>query len=467
MNKALTRIGHRSSQLFLQLDALLTLVRTREYQGTNPALASVYAPYRLSVIVMLAITLLTLGLGAILLVDSAAVAKAHVVILSNRKTVQHLEGGIINKLLVKDGDVVKQGQPLLLLSDVSPKANRAILESQLHSEQVTEARLVALRDNKPMAVSDEIRHAAAADGDLSNMIVEQTELFDNQRKTYQDKEKTLRLRIEQTTQEIAGLESQVKSATGQLSFIDDEIKTVKVLVKKGLAVKPRLLQLQREKERLEGDRGQFMASISKARQSINEIEVQLLNLRNDFNTQNGDALKDSHSKLSDLNEKLRAASDVVTRTTITAPSEGIVTGLKFHTEGGVIPPGSPIMDIVPQTDELLLEARINPLDIDVVTPGLKARVVFSAYRSRSLPQLYGSVSQVSADSFTEAQGPQEASYYTARVVVDRTELTQLAPQIKLYPGMPAEIYIHTGTRSFLGYLFAPITDSLRKAFKES
>jgi HlyD family type I secretion membrane fusion protein len=154
------------------------------------------------------------------------------------------------------------------------------------------------------------------------------------------------------------------------------------------------------------------------------------------------------------------------RTLVTAPSEGIVTGLKFHTVGGVVSPGEPIMDIVPQSDRLVLEVQIRPVDIDVVEPGLPARVIFSAYKSRRMPMLTGKVTQVSADAFHEQQGEQAQSYYTARIEVDGEQLRKLDTQVKLTPGMPAEVFINTGTRTFLGYLFSPISDSLRRAFKE-
>lgn len=177
-------------------------------------------------------------------------------------------------------------------------------------------------------------------------------------------------------------------------------------------------------------------------------------------------LGEVHSKINDQEEKLRAATDVMQRTVIVAPSEGVVTGLKFHTVGGVVSPGEPIMDIVPQGEQLVLEVQVQPVDIDVVEPGLESRVVFSAYKSRRMPLLTGKVTQVSADAFHEQQGAQSNSYYTARVEVDGKELDKLDTKVKLYPGMPADVFINTGTRTFLGYLFSPLSDSLHRAFKE-
>lgn len=437
------------------------------YKGDNPAIAAVYLPYRKSLYMIVAVSLVIIVFGLFVPVESAAIAKANVVVLSSRKTVQHLEGGIVDRILVKEGDVVKIGQPLVEISDVAPKANRSIFYKDLHATQITEARLTALRDNKEtLEFGEELTKAIEADEAIKQMADEQTALSKTQRENYLGKLEALSLRIKAANEEISGLQAQVKSAGGQLVFIEDEISTMKSLISDGLSTKPRLLELSRNREKLRGDKGQYTAAIAKIRQNISELEVEILNLKNDFATRNSDELRDTQSKISGLSEKLRAATDVVERTTVTSPSEGVVTGLEFHTEGGVVAPGAPIMDIVPQSDELVVDARINPNDIDVVVTGLEAHIVFSAYKTRSMPRFTGKVSRVSADSFTEQQGLQQASYYLAQIKVDREQLASLANQIKLYPGMPVDVYIHTGSRSFLGYMFAPITDSLHRAFRE-
>jgi HlyD family type I secretion membrane fusion protein len=238
------------------------------------------------------------------------------------------------------------------------------------------------------------------------------------------------------------------------------------LVKRGYAAKSQLLALQRHKEELEGNRGQYMAGIAKVQEAMIETDLQLIDFNNEFATQIADEMREVQATISDQEEKLGAASDVLGRTTITAPYEGIVTGLKYHTIGGVITPGTPIMDIVPQADRLVVEAQVQPHDIDVVEAGLETRISFSAYKTRSLPRLSGKVVQVSADAFTHQQGPAMPSYYTARVEVDAQELSRLHNKVRLYPGMPVDVFIRTGSRSFLGYVFAPITGSLERAFNE-
>lgn len=194
--------------------------------------------------------------------------------------------------------------------------------------------------------------------------------------------------------------------------------------------------------------------------------MDIANLENEFSSKLAEELHDARSKIGDFDEKLRAATDVMNRTIITSPSEGIVTGLKFHTVGGVVAAGTPIMDITPQSDKLVVEVHVQPTDIDVVETGMEARIVLSAYKSRRMPLLNGKVTQVSADTFNEQQGVQSVSFYTARVEVDSKELAALDAKIKLYPGMPVDVFIHTGSRSFFAYILAPLTDSFDKAFKE-
>ncbi len=448
-------------------DAFVALLMQRRYNGQNPAMAYTYGPLRMSVLFMLAITIVTLVFGTLVPVESAAIAKGNVAVMSKRKTVQHLEGGIIKNILVRDGDMVKVGQPLLEISDIAPKANRTMVQADLWMESAAEARLNALHENKDaLAFPQEIIDAAQSNAELAKTLQAQQELFRTQRETQIGKLQTLQQRIAESNEEISGLKAQIRSAEGQLSYINEESTMVKDLLKDGLATKPRLLALQRNAEELKGMRGQNMALIAKVQQGMTETQMQMINQQNDFAAQIAEELKEVRSKINDYQEKLSAAADVMKRTVVTAPSEGIVNGLKYHTVGGVVEPGAAILDIVPQNEELVLEVKIQPTDIDVVKPGLESRVIFPAYRARRMPLFTGKVIQVSADAFTEQQGLSQTSYYTARVEVDTKQMHDLSAPITLYPGMPADVYIKTGSRSFLSYLMAPITDSMDRAFKE-
>lgn len=437
------------------------------YEGNNPAIAAAYGPLRTSLLVMLVLFFVIFILGALVPIESAAVAHGTIVVMSNKKTVQHLEGGVIREILVKDGDVVKENQPLIVLNDVAPKANQSMVSSDLATARITEARLLALRDNTDhMTISEEILKQSVSNPDIEKTIATQTSLFTIQKETHIGKVNTLKQRIEQSNEEIVGLQAQVKSAEGQLRLIAQEVGPMERLVSKGYAAKPQLLALKRQQQELEGNRGQYLAAIAKARQGVTETEMQIVNANNDFATEIADEMRDIQAKITDFEEKLRATSDVMARTIITAPYEGVVNGLKYHTIGGVITPGTPIMDIVPQSDKLIVEAQVHPTDIDVVETGMDTRIVFSAYKTRNMPRLKGKVVNVSADAFTPQQGMQASSYYTARVEVDSEQLSKLDTKVKLYPGMPVEVFIHTGARSFIGYMLAPISGSLNKAFKE-
>lgn len=449
------------------MDNFVQLVSNKEYNGSNPAVASVYAPFRACIMVITAITLIFIIFGIIIPIESAAVAKGNVAVISKRKTVQHLEGGIVKKILVEEGAIVKAGQPLLEISDVTPKANREIMQAELWSLRAAETRINSLKSNaSSLEFPDWLKEAAQLNQELAKTLQAQSDLFITQHDAQQGKLNSLKQRIEGIKEEITGLKAQKESADSQLVLIKDELEGIEGLYKKGMATKPRLLDLQRRAEELKGNSGQYQAQIAKAEQTTTEAEMDIINLQNEFSTKLAEELRDTRSKISDYEEKLRAATDVMQRTIITSPSEGIVTGLKFHTVGGVIMAGAPIMDITPQSDKLIVEVHVQPTDIDVVEIGMDSRIVFSAYKSRKMPMLTGKVTQVSADAFTEQQGIQNVSYYTARVEVDSEELKALDNKVKLYPGMPVDVFIRTGSRSFFSYLLAPLTDSLERAFKE-
>lgn len=448
------------------IDFILTVTRNREYKGSNEAVRAIYGPLRISMIAMVALFFIIFVIGSLAPIKSAALARGTVVVLSNNKTVQHLEGGIIRNILVSEGELVKKGQPLIELNDVSPKAARNIARIELYMARITEARLMALKQEEPeMNISDEILALANENEDLQKTIDTQRDLFITQRDLQEGKMATLKQRVEEYNEEIIGLKAQVRSAEAQLSLIQEEIEPMERLVAKRYAAKPQLLALHRKKEELEGNRGQYMASIAKTKQSIGEAELQLTTLRHEFANQIADELGDAQAKISDNEERLTSAADVVHRTTIKSPYEGVVTGMKYHTVGAVISPGEALMDIIPQNERLVIDAQVQPSDIDVVTTGLHTSVVFSAYKTRSMPRLTGEVTRVSADALM-TKDVQPVHYYNARVEVSSEELARLKSRIHLYPGMPVEVFIETGSRSFMGYLFAPITSSLARAFKE-
>lgn len=397
-------------------------------------------------------------------IKSAAITTGQVVLDSNRKTIQHLEGGIIAEIYVREGDMVKEGDPLVRLDGTASKARLDLYTAQSIAARALEARLLAERDGKPtVEFPKDLVEQKESNPVVKDNLDSQRRLFKTRRKNLEGGLAVLQQKSEQYKQEIEGLKSQQVSATQQIKLLDEEIVGVKKLYDQGNALKARLLALQRNRSALDGQRGQYISEISKVQQAIAETEISMINAKNDFLNKVVSDLKDAQEQVANLEEQIRASADTATRTMITAPIGGQVTGLKVHTIGGVIAPHEAIMDIVPQDDKLIVESKVRIEDIDVVRPDLKAEVRLSAYRSRYVPLLKGKVVYVSGDRFTDERSGMP--YYTARIEIDLDELKDL-DDVKLYPGMPAEAMIVTGARSFLSYLLNPIQMSMNRAFRE-
>ncbi len=396
--------------------------------------------------------------------DSAAIARGMVILDDNRKTIQHLEGGIIEEILVKEGQTVKAGDILLKLNTTNTKARLELVQSQLFSARAAEARLTAERDDlTEIPFNEEVLKVAEENPEIKSIVESQRRLFASRQAALKGQVDIFNQRIAQFNDQITGLEAQEKAVRSQLALINEEVAVVKQLLKNGNANRPRLLALQRNAADLGGSQGEYLSLISKARQSITEAELSISNVKNDFLNKTVAELKETQVQLADLEERRRAMKDVMDRTDIIAPQSGIITDLQFHTKGGVIAPGVKIMDIVPQDDKLIIEAHVRPQDIDIVRPELPARVRLTAFKSRNTPLLKGEVVQVSPDRFTD-QRTNEA-FYKARIMVDEKQLHSLR-HVELYPGMPADVLIVTGSRTFMSYLMSPLTDVFINAFRE-
>lgn len=398
--------------------------------------------------------------------DSAAIAHGTVVVETSRKTIQHLEGGIIKELLVKDGDKVTPGQALLRLDDTNAKARVDLVMGQLFAAKVAESRLIAERDDKDtVEFSPEIEAQANDKVDLKKILDSQVKLFESRKASIKGQVNVLNQQMDQYQDVIVGLGAQVDSSVDQLKLINEEIAVVQKLLEKGNANKPRLLALQRQGALLSGNRGEYQAKIAQAKQEIAKAELEISNINAKFLSDVVNELKETQVSIADLEERNRAAQDVLARTTVTSPEEGIVTEVQFHTTGGVISPGAKIMDIIPQSEKLTIEARVSLQDIDVVHAGLKSRIRLVAFKSRETPVLEGVVKQVSADKIFD--NITRESYYKAKIIVDEALFNRLNDKnIQLYPGMPVDVMIATGSRSFMGYLLSPITDTFNDAFRE-
>jgi HlyD family secretion protein len=395
----------------------------------------------------------------------AAIASGVVSPDGSRRTVQHLEGGIIRDILVRDGSLVRAGEPLILLEDVQARAGFDMLQTRFYTLAATQARLLAEQSAATsVRFPDWLIDATTAHPAALEAMVAQRAMFDARAKALAERKGILRQRIEQLRQEIAGLEAQIRADSRQIVLIDEEIQGVEQLYRKGLERKARLLALQRGRADIEGNRAERRARIARAQQAIGEAELQIIAQ----GTAQLEAINEEasrvQSELAEIEQRLAASRDVLERTLITAPVDGTVVALRFRTPGGVIRPGEPVLEIVPDSEELLIDARVSPMDIDVVRAGLPARVVLPAFQQRHMPQIRGRVRQISADAITDPQTGQR--FFEARIEIDRHQLAALEPALELTAGMPAEVYITTGERTALDYLLSPFYDSLRRAFRE-
>jgi HlyD family secretion protein len=396
--------------------------------------------------------------------ESAAIAPGTVVSDSHRKTVQHLEGGIISAILVQDGAAVSAGQTLIRLDDTRARTALGALQAQLWDARAREARLVAERDGARHIDFPGDLGAMADNPAVAATIAGQQRIFDARRQLIESRTAAIRERINQVHQEITGHEAEAVALQKRGMLLQEEIAGTSQLVAKGLERKPHLLQLQRDLAEIEGKRGDTLAQIARAKQTIAEAEVDILSLNNDRQKEIADELRDTQKKLQELVEQTRAASDVLARTEVKAPEAGVVTDLRVHTPGGVVAAGEALLDLVPKSDRLVVEAQVRPEDIDRVHAGLPAQVRLLPYKQRRTPPVDARVIYVSADRLVDKHTNQP--YFAAKLAVDEKALAALGGEVKMVPGMPSEAMIKTGQTTVAVYALSPVLDSFNRAFSE-
>ena len=403
------------------------------------------------------------GWAAFAPLNSAAVAPAVVKVEGNRKSVQHLEGGIVKELRVREGDKVAAEQTLILLDDTQARAAVDVFSKQYDELTAQEARLIAERDGAAAVQFPQALIARRAEPDVAAIIAGQTNLFKSRRTTLTGTVDVLRKKISQTQEQIVGLEGQAAAYKRQLQSTHNENNGLRDLFKKGYVPRQRMLELERSEAALEGQIAEVSANILRARQSIEEVNVQIVQAQSDRFAQVANDLRDVQVKLLEIGPKVSSAKETLRRTEIRSPYAGVVVGLTAFSVGGVISPGEKIMDVVPEKGGLIVEATVAPEDVKDLHVGMRAEVHLTAYKQRTVPIIHGKVLQVSADRLTDTKTG--AGYYLAQVKVDEQELAELK-DVRLAPGMPALVMIPTGERSALDYLLRPLTDSLRKSFRE-
>jgi HlyD family secretion protein len=416
----------------------------------------------------IAIIVLFFGIGGIWAATAplagATIAPGVVSPEGSRRTVQHLEGGIIRDIRVKEGDKVKAGETLVELSGVSAQAEVGQLTTRLRTLAATEARLKAEQSGAKAPVFDHPSLADRNDPEVAAIIAQQSHEFRTREAADRNRVEILTQRIAQLKEQNVGTDRQITSIRRQLALIREEIVAKKELLEKGYETKPRLLALQRNEAELSGNEGELLARIARNDEAIGETKLQITNTQVQRKEDIDRDLADTQGKRIELESQLAASLDKLKRTDIVAPVDGTVIDLHFKTKGGVVRPGEPILDIVPDHETLVIDARIQPRDIDDVHAKGSAYVTFPSYPQRRMLRVPAAVERVSADTLSDQRTGER--YYTAKVVVDASALKDLDPFVDLMPGMPAEVYISTTQRTFLRYLLQPFLFAVERSFRE-
>lgn len=420
-------------------------------------------PIRLIGLIVLLSTLGVFGLWACLApIDGAALATGFVTVKSHKKTIQHLDGGIVSQLLVKDGDIVKEGDLLLTLDGTENKAQLEIARGQYITLAAQVARLEAERDGKQAVVYPDTLNDVT---DTRILEAKKTEdqIFIARKNAHEGEMEVLTQRIGQLNSKIEGLKGQRKSKQELVASYDEEARDLKELLAEGFADKQRLRDTERNYTLNRGEISALSSDIAAAQIQIGETKLEILQLEKKFQEELTGKLSEVQTDLYDVNQRMLATKDKVVRIDIKAPVSGRVMGMAMHTLGGVILPGHPILDIVPQQEELIIEAQVSPLDIDRVSIGLVAEVRFTAFKQALTPVIEGKVINLSADRLVEEKTG--TPYYQAQIELT-PESYQKMEHLELVPGMPVEVLIKTGERTVFEYLTKPISNAFARAFIE-
>jgi HlyD family secretion protein len=396
-------------------------------------------------------------------ISGALIAPGQIVVESNVKKVQHPTGGVVGEVLARDGDIVKAGDILVRLDDTVTKASLAIVTKNLDALRARAARLEAEQRGLDKLVFPSQLTSRADDPDSQTLMASETKLFDVRVNGRAGQKAQFRERITQLNEEISGLSAQETAKDQEIALVEKELAGVRDLYDKHLVQISRLTTLERDAARLNGERAQYISARAQAKGKITETELQIIQVDKDMVSEVSKDLRETNDKIGEYVERKVTAEDQLRRVDIRAPQDGMVLQSTVHTVGGVITAGDAIMLIVPQADDLQVEAKVNPQDIDKLQIGQKTLLRLSAFNQRTTPELNGVVTRVSPDTTTDQRTGQ--SYYTIRVSMPPGEVTRLG-DVKLIPGMPVEAFVQTGDRTLISYLMKPLSDQLMRAFRE-
>ena len=401
------------------------------------------------------------GWSAVAKLDSAITAQGVVSAETNRKTVQHLEGGIIREILVREGQHVRKDEVLFKLDLTAPEAGYELQRNQLDSAIAQEARLIAERDGTEEISFPSELTVRKNNPNVAGAISDQIAQFKERKASQKNQTDILESKIDQYNSEIEGLRQERTGTANQLKYINEELVSVQWLFDRQLTQKSRLMSLDREKSRLEGLIGRSVADESKAQNGISEARLQIGQTRRKFQEDVASSMLETRQKINDLREKVRVARDVLSRVDVTSPATGVVQNLHIFTTGGVIKPGEALLDVVPEHDPLIVQAHVQPQDTENLQTGMAAEIRFPSFHTRILPIISGHVESVSRDRLTDEATKQP--YFLAQVVADDIPG---AVKERLSAGMPADVIFPTGERTVLDYLVRPLKDRLHGVMRE-
>ena len=398
--------------------------------------------------------------------DGAVIASGNFVAIGQNKIIQHLEGGIIQEILVREGDEVKKGQTLMRLDNTAARARLQRLIIRDFQLVIIQARLRAEARHRSKFKFPKALASQAKNKNVRSIFNGQTFIFKAHKDKLNAETEILKREIGSYVERVKGAKLQLKSVAAQRKFIEEEMRGKISLLNKGLLRKTEVLALKRARAKFQGESGRILALAGDGRQRIAKTERQILRVRTLVVQKAVEELHKTQAELQDVRERIRAARDVLMRVDITAPVGGIILKMKYHTAGGVVEPGKFILELLPISSKLIIQAHIRPQDIDHVKKGQEANVRLTALSARVTPMVTGHVVYVSADTLPDDQKKSTQDVYVARVALDAEQMKDLK-QFSPTPGMPAEIYIKTGERTFFEYLLQPVFDSMSRAFRES
>ncbi|SFU21549.1 HlyD family type I secretion periplasmic adaptor subunit [Mesorhizobium sp. YR577] len=411
---------------------------------------------------LLAFVLLFIGWGYVAPLSSAAIAEGSLQVQAQRQSVEHLYGGIISKLLVSEGQHVERGQPLIELDGTDSQAKLDIAKAEAVTLIARQARLICERDSADLSCLKKFQAEAKSFDGMEEAVENENAVMRARAHQYEAERGMLASRVAQLREKISGLEAQKQGLSKQNASLVEEIEGAQKLATKGLTPKTRILELERVAAGMLADAGSRVAEIASATQEIGEAELAIAKLDRQRINEIVDLIRTTQSSLAEALPKLKAAQDVMNRTIIKAPVSGAIVDLSVFTEGGVAKAGEQLMDIVPDDNPIIVEARLPLSDINGVKPGAAANIWLTGVPRSERPLLRGDVISVSADKITDSRSG--LTFFAIRTKINSDDLSK--SKVPLQPGMPAEVIVTTGSRTLAGYLLGPLLDEIGHAFRE-